>query len=193
MSEQNYERTSCPELWKQSPWGRQPYQGNSEIYMNRELLGSIMCKPNGSWRGGNIRLRPDGKHAGLERFHHFTGNVDGSMPHSDFYDHSEFYKILPRESQAKKFVKDEFIHGRMMWFSPYMGQGNTNADIILSKNWVEVKPLYSTSCRTFMKVVLSSKKWSDIDHVNGGWITSVEAAKKLGYDITPLILASSSE
>lgn len=193
MSEQNYQKSSCPDLWKQSCWGRQPYQDNSEVLLNRELLGSIMCKPNGEWRGGNIRLRPcpSSQTSGLERFHHFTGNLDGSMPHSNFYDHSEFYKILPRESQAKKFVKDGKHLGRMMWFSPYMGQDNADADIIFSKNWVEVKPLYSTSCRTFMKVVLSSKKWSDIN-VEGNYIGSVEAAKILGYDITPLILASPS-
>ncbi len=191
MSEQNYQKTSCPDLWKQSCWGRQPYQGNSEVLLNRELLGSIMCKPNGSWRHGNVRLRLDGKHNGLERFHHFTGNVDGSMPHSNFYDHSEFYRILPQKSVNGQFVKDGKHLGRLMFFSPYMAQGNADADIILSKNWVEVKPLYSTSCRTFMKVVLSSKKWSDIN-VEGNYIGSVEAAKILGYDITPLILASPS-
>ena len=119
---------------------------------------------------------------------YFTGNIDGSMPHSNFYDHSEFYRILPQKSVNGQFVKDGKHLGRMMFFSPYMGQDNADADIILSKNWVEVKPLYSTSCRTFMKVVISSKKWSDIDHVGGGWITPVEAAKRLGYDITPLLI-----
>ncbi len=190
QNESNYERTSCPELWKQSCWGRQPYQGNPEVYLNREVLGCIMCKPNGSWRGGNIRLRLDGAHAGLERQHHFTGNIDGSMPHSNFYDHSEFYRILPKESQNGKFVKDGKHLGRMMFFSPYMSQDNGDALIIKSKNWVEVKPLYSSSCRTFMKIVLSSKKWSDINFntSENSYITPVEAAKRLGYDITPLLL-----
>tara|TARA_R110002051_G_scaffold222419_1_gene286001 strand:- start:40 stop:612 length:573 start_codon:yes stop_codon:yes gene_type:complete len=187
MSEQNYERTSCPELWKQSCWGRQPYQGNPEVYIHREVLGSLMCKPNGAWRGENIRLRATSKTAGLEKYHCFTNRKDGSMPHSNFYDHSEFYNIL-------RFDGTHSHLGRMMWFSPYMSQDSGDALIIKSKNWVEVKPLYSTSCRTFMKVVLSSKKWSDINFNTdeNDYIGTVEAAKRLGYDITPLILASAT-
>lgn len=148
----NSSKTKNHKFWENFYWGNGG-MASQAIIDNRDLFYSVFqsmlfkCKSNHLLKTNHHNNNPEEKYVSMS---------------NEVSDHSEYYRI-----------KNTKI--RIILFHPYyISQENT--DFVKKNGFREIKPMYSTDARSFMKIVDNVSK-------RGNTLTEVSY-----YDFTPLLL-----
>ena len=134
---QNSVKTQFPKLWEQFYWGNGS-QADSVSIENRDLLYSVFS--NSSFSGKQV-LKKEKYTIRLIDIHHnyslFKGKFCGNLCPYELCDHSEYYNVGKT---------------KIILFHPYYICPE-NVEKAVGNGFVEIKPMYSSSARSFMKIV----------------------------------------
>mgnify|MGYP003656623374 FL=1 len=158
---ENCDKTSNPEFWSNFYWGG-GCGASKKVCENRDLFLSVFSG-----------VRKAKYFTSLVANHHNKQSLFPSdCSYGEILDHSEYYDT--------KKINNKLL-GKIIMFHPYY-ISDSNVELVKDNGFLEIKPMYSSSARSFIKIVSSS-------HPNIKHKCSYTAAMMtLNTDISPLLL-----
>jgi len=127
----NASRTTKPEFWELFYWGNGGL-ASEEICKNRDNFYKAFIQTSGI-EAFIPRLKKAKKAIMLEKNHH------NKQTNNEFRDHTEYYEI-----DGSKY--------RVIVFHPYY-ISNENIELVKANGFNEIKPMYASNAKSFMKIV----------------------------------------